>query len=430
MKIAIAGYGMEGKANYQYFSKLSDDITIVDENSQLQDTPESAKTMLGAGVFGKLDDFDLVVRTAGLAPNKLQTNGKIWSATNEFFEKCPARIIGVTGTKGKGTTSTLITSLLRAGGYKVWLVGNIGVPSLDILKDIKADDLVVFEMSSFQLWDIKQSPDIAVVLPIEPDHLNVHTDFEEYVAAKSNIAAFQTDKDAIYFHPTNQYSAQVASRSGAGSNFRYASPEEGVYAENDYFMYQGNKVCTLEALQLVGPHNVENACAAIQVALYLNVSPVAIEEGLRGCAGLEHRLEYVKTIGGVDYYNDSFSSAPSATIAAIRSFNRPEILIIGGTDKGADFTELKNEIINHSNIKHILLIGTLRNNLFNQFNSFGIKSEISVLDETQMPQIVKYAASVAATGDVVLLSPGCASYDMFKNFTDRGTQFKLAVRDL
>lgn len=426
MKIAIAGYGLEGESNYNYWSTdESNDVTIVDQKKPERDLPGDAKTLIGENVMENLADFDLVVRTAGLAPYKIKTNGKIWSATNEFFDKCPAPIIGVTGTKGKGTTASLIASIFELSGRNVWLLGNIGTPGLDVIGDIQQSDIIVYELSSFQLWDLEKSPHVAVVLLVEPDHLDVHNDFNEYVDAKANIRRYQRDGDICIFHPTNEISRKISEVSGRGSIMRYGIADDGgVYEEDNEFRQLEQNICSTSVLQLIGKHNVENACAAITVAKFYNLTDDMIERGLKSFKGLPHRIEFVREINGVQYYNDSFSSAPPATVAAIKSFSQPEIIIMGGVDRGTDFSHVAETIIDQDNIKAIVVIGAIRDRLTKILKAANPHIHIKSSDSTDLESIVDLAKSYAKKGDVVILSPGCPSFDMFKNFYDRGDQFK------
>jgi len=428
MKIAIAGYGIEGKENYEYWSKMPEHtVVIVDELYKPKlALPDGAKTMLGPDSFSQLNGFDMVIRTAGLAPYKIVTDGKIWSATNEFMTQCPVPVIGVTGTKGKGTTATLITSLLRAGGKTVHLVGNIGTSALASLPFIQKDDLVVFEMSSFQLWDAETSPHIAVVLGIEPDHLNVHKSMEDYVLAKGEIRHFQKEGDLCVYHWSNIYSKQIADENTNGSSIRYGIEDDGgVYVKDGDFYQREHKLCSVDRLHVPGQHNIENAVAALTVAAHFGLTNQQLASGLENFNGLPHRLEKVREHAGVTYYNDSFSSSPSATIAAIRSFQQPLIVIIGGADKGADFSELAALIGDAPNIKEVVLIGERRHEL-----ERVIGGQPTVFDGKTMDEIVAYVSGRATDGDVVLLSPGCASFDMFRDFYDRGDQFREKVLSL
>lgn len=432
MKIAIAGYGLEGKASLSYWNTPENELTVVDERESIDDLPSDVKSILGSDAFTKLNGFDLVVRTAGLAPSKIVTDGKIWSATNEFFAKCPAPIIGVTGTKGKGTTASLIASIAKAAGKNVHLVGNIGTSAIDVLSRVTPDDVVVFELSSFQLWDIEKSPHIAVVLMIEQDHLDVHHSFEEYIAAKANIRRYQQEGDYCVYHPTNELSHKIAVELGKkGEAARYGIADDSqVYVKENTFFVQDTAICSVDALQIPGVHNQENACAAISAALKLGIGYQAIEQGLRSFQGLPHRLELVRELDGVAYYNDSFSSAPGASIAAIRAFTQPEIIILGGTDKGADFGDLARTIRESPHIKQVILVGVIRHILADLLKDQGVETRIVVSDATTMQEIIQQARESAVSGDVIILTPGCASFDMFKNFYDRGDQFRRLVQEL
>jgi UDP-N-acetylmuramoylalanine--D-glutamate ligase len=429
MKIAIAGFGVEGQSSYDYWSKQSDaELTIVDQNEALE-VPEGVATITGPDAFERLSGFDLVIRSAGLAPYKIKTDGKLWSATNEFFAKCPAPIVGVTGTKGKGTTSSMIASMFEASGRKTWLVGNIGIAAISVLPEIQPEDIVIYELSSFQLWDIQASPHVAVVLGIEPEHLDVHRDMADYVAAKGNIRRYQKDNDICIFNSGNDYARHISLLSEVGTTIPYGLDEHnGGHVKEGMFYVGEHIICSVEELQLKGLHNQENACAAIAAAHELGLTNDDIAAGLRNFTGLPHRLEFVRTIEGVDYYNDSFSSSTPATVAAIRAFTQPEIVIVGGIDRGGDFEHLASELKQQSNIKKILLIGDIRHKLADVFGEAGLP--IEVLDAQTMSEIVHAAKASASSGDVIILSPGCASFDMFKNFSDRGDQFKEAVQSL
>ena len=431
MKIAIAGYGQEGKANFEYWNRPENEVTIVDEREQLGELPQGVTTILGEGAFSRLTDFDMVVRTAGLNPAKIVTNGKVWSSTNEFFAKCPAPIIGVTGTKGKGTTCSMIASMLRTAGKNVHLVGNIGVPALSELKSIQASDIVVFELSSFQLWDIEKSPHLAAILRVEQDHLDVHEGMEDYVTAKAQITRYMSANEIVYYHPTSENSRIAAQMYHTASTKRYAIKDDGaVYVQDGDFKKNDEIICSVDVVQIPGEHNIENACAAISVVLDITNDFLAVAEGLQSFTGLEHRLKFIREVDGVKFYDDSYSSAPPATIAAVRAFSTPQVVLIGGYDRNISFTDLANEVKN-SSVKLALLFGQTRHKLADAFIEAGIDAErFQVIESTKMNEIVSVARQVAVSGDVVIFSPACASFDMFKNFTDRGKQFISEVNSL
>lgn len=430
MKIAIAGYGAEGKSNYNYFARQDHDVVIVDERA-ITDAPVDASVITGQDAFSRLNGFDMVVRTAGLAPHKITTDGVVWSATNEFFDKCPASIIGVTGSKGKGTTASLIASILREAGQTVHLLGNIGVPALDVLDAIKSDDIVVYELSSFQLWDIKKSPNVAVVLMIEPDHLDVHADFDEYINAKANIRRFQTKKDICFYHPTNEFSKRIATVVSSDHTHRYndASDEQSVYADEDDFMTDSCVICPVDALQLPGGHNVENACAAICAALEYTSDWSAVERGLRAFHGLNHRLKFVREVAGVEYYDDSIATTPGSAIGAMKAFSQPKIMILGGSSKGADFTEVALTA-KKTHVSQVITIGNEADAIHAVFAENTAIPVLNLGTDVTMQQVVEQASRLAKDGDIVVLSPACASFGMFKNYSDRGDQFIAAVEQL
>lgn len=428
MKVAIAGFGVEGQANNEYFRRQGHDITIVDErNLSPTDLPYGSTAILGKGAFERLDGFDVVVRTAGLAPYKIKTDAKVWSGTNEFFAECPAPIIGVTGSKGKGTVCSLVTSILRAAGWNVHLVGNIGEPAISRLEDIKPTDVVVYELSSFQLWDAERSPSVAIVLKIEPEHLDVHKNFEDYIGAKSHITTHQSPDDIVIYNVENEYASQIALRSVAA---KIPFPhEKAAHVKDGFFWFGDRQICSIDTLKLPGKHNLDNACAAITGAWKWTHDSEVIARGLADFEGLPHRLKFVREVNGVKYYDDSIATTSGSAIAALNTFDQPKVLILGGSDKGTDYQELASEVAKH-NVKQVLLIGSEAKKIERALKKAKVEAITYLGEKTTMKAVVESASQAATGGDVVILSPACASFGMFKNYVDRGNQFIDAVNAL
>jgi UDP-N-acetylmuramoylalanine--D-glutamate ligase/UDP-N-acetylenolpyruvoylglucosamine reductase len=403
-KVAILGYGLEGQDAQKYFKNLGVDVTILDKKFDEK-------------YLENLNKFDIIVRSPGIyrylpeIVNAEKEGVEITSALKIFFEKCPGKIIGVTGTKGKGTTSTLIYEILKNAGKDVYLVGNIGKPYLDILSKLSKDSIIVMELSSFQLIDMDRSPHIAVVLNITLDHMDWHKDKEEYINAKKNIVRHQSVSDWAVLNEEYEVSRNFAKLTKGKVEFFSKEKLESKYKEE---------------LLLRGEHNLENIAAAVSVSKIVGVDEDIILKTVRSFKGLEHRLELVGTINGVTFYNDSFATGPQPTIAAINSFTEPETLILGGSDKGLDYRQLRDEIEKRDNVKNLILIGQIGEKI-----GGGIKGKnIINLGKTSMIHIIDAAQRVSPKGGVVILSPAAASFDMFENYKDRGNQFKKAVQSL
>ncbi len=437
MKIALIGFGLEAKSAYDYFKSIDQNNTfeIYDEN------PKS-KIELPNGVkfFGDFHDFskiqaDLIVRTPAVNPSRLLKNTKITSVTNLFFEKCPAPIIGVTGSKGKGTVSSFIAEILRAAGLRVHLVGNIGLPALNDLSKIQKDDAVIYELSSFQLWDAQKSPHIAVLNNLEVDHLDVHDGFKDYVAAKMNIAKNQTENDFFIFNAENpivlknveNLKSQLKAELQPFQNYNLAHIQE------NYFLWGDEVLFETDILKIPGEHNQKNACAAMIATFdFLREKGFEIEEifdfwreGLSKFTGLPHRLKFVREFEGVRFYNDSIATTPGSAIAALNSFEKPKILILGGSNKGADLSELIEKIAKmpEQELRKVILMGSESEKLAQKLISSGFERFINLGVKTNMQEVIKTAFENAKSGDVVILSPAHASFDMFKSYVDRGEQF-------
>ena len=432
MKIALLGYGKQGQAAYEYWRSPENQMTVCDQNESL-DLPQDITKQLGKDYLKNLDQFDLIVRSPSIHPKDIEEANspnildKVTTVTNEFFKVCPSKnIIGVTGTKGKGTTSTLLTQMLEALGRRVHLGGNIGTPPLDMLKaGIQPDDWVVLELANFQLIDLKFAPRIAICLMVVPEHLDWHSDVNEYIAAKQRLFIHQTLDDIAIYYAKNENSKKIAEVSKGKKITYFAEP--GAIVQDDQIKIADQTICRTDELKLLGKHNWQNVCAAITAVWQISQDVAALKSVLTSFTGLPHRLEFVRDLEGVDYYDDSFGTTPETAIVAIEAFEPPKVVILGGSDKGATYDQL-SDIVKRNNVRAVVIIGDTGPTIASVLRQDDYTNVVE--GGSTMPEIVNAARAQAQTGDVVLLSTGCASFGLFQNYQDRGEQFKQAVQVL
>lgn len=431
MEIAILGYDLEGRSSFDYFAAAGHRLTVCDRNPEVQ-VPAGIPSVLGEHYLDDLDRFDLIVRTAGLPPQAILAKNpgiaaKITTQINEFMKVCPNRnIIGVTGSKGKGTTSTLISRMLEAAGKPVQLGGNIGVPALNLLPEITPDSWVVLELSSFQLIDLQRSPHIGVCLMVVPEHLDWHLDIQEYIAAKSRLFAAQTEADVAIYFAESETSKQIAA-AGSGRKLPYFAPP-GAIIEDGMVRIDGHDICSTRDLKLPGRHNWQNVCAAVTATWQITQDAQAIGSALKSFSGLEHRLQLVRELDGVRYYDDSFGTAPETAMVAMEAFKEPIVAILGGRTKGIPFDGLAKFIAGRGNIKKVITIGETGPEIAALLHKNGYNNTLD--GGNDISEIIRQARQQAEPGDIVLLSPACTSFDMFKNYKERGELFTKAVQAL
>lgn len=409
MKILLLGYGKEGQAIEKYLKNHEKSAEI--EIWQDFDRQEIEKR--------DYSSYDIIFRSPSVPPLGLKNES---STTKYFFDHCPCEIIGVTATKGKGTTCSFIKSLLDASKEDAYLVGNIGEPAINVLDQLKPDSVVVYEMSSFQLWDLEKSPHIAVIGTIEPDHLNVHKNYDEYKNAKGNISRHQTEQDYLVYYKNNPESVKLAEATDKPQKlpYPYEVPQD-----------------ILNAVKIPGRHNLDNAIAALTaVACHKNISPDEyfkrykneIIEGLQNFQGLPHRLEFVRELNGVRFYDDNFSTNPASTEVAINAFiNQPVIPIIGGRDK-TDYDDLPkiHTLLKSPHIPTVILIGESGHELMNRYHEPNYILTESLEDAVR----TAYKTAKNHKNSIVLMSPSAASFDMFENVYDRGDKYQNIVKQL
>ena len=396
---------------------------------------------LGADYLDHLEGADVIFRTPGLRPDEPQLEAArargsvITSEMEAFFAVCPCPIFGITGSDGKTTTTTIAAELLKAAGRTVHVGGNIGRPLLADAAEMSPEDIAVLELSSFQLMTMDRSPDRAVITNLAPNHLDVHKSMEEYIAAKTNIFTHQGPEGLVILNRDNAVTRELAARArGRVTMFSRQAPlEQGVYVEEGAIWVsngQGRRrVLPLDGILLPGDHNVENYMAAIAAVDGLVPDPV-IRDFAKAFGGVAHRIELVRTLDGVRYYNDSIASSPTRTIAGLRSFPEKVILIAGGYDKHIPFDVLGPEIQTH--VKALILTGDTAPKIRAAVEGApGYRGDNPPVSETgDLGEAVATARTMAKPGDMVLLSPACASFDRFKNFAERGDTFKRLVNAL
>lgn len=435
MKLALVGFEIEGRAAFSYWQKQGADITICDQNpDKVSEIPAGVQSQLGEGYLKNLDRFDVIWRTPVINPGMILKENpgvanKITTTINEFLRVCPTKhVIGITGTKGKGTTSTLVARMLAAAGEQVFLGGNIGVSPFDFLPQLAENAWVVLELSSYQLTDLRYSPSIAVCLMVVPEHLNWHTDMDDYILAKAQLFQHQSPADLAIYFAGSEVSQRIAGYSPALKMPFYAEP--GAHVENDNIVIAGEQIVRTDELKLLGRHNWQNVCAAITVAWQVTQNVMALRSVLTTFAGLEHRLELIRTVDTIQFYNDSYAATPDAAMAALDAILQPKVAIMGGFDRGLPLERLAQSVASHAqDIRKLIIIGASGKRLAEELEKAGFSNYILEASKA-MPVIVNAAVSYAQPGDAVLLSPGFASFDMFKNFEDRGQQFKQAVQAL
>ena len=443
--VAVIGIGVSNRPLIELLLSHGIAVTACDrkDRAALGDLAKElegrgCQLQLGEGYLEGLSQ-DVIFRTPGMRPDlpqlerAIQGGSRLTSEMEAFFSVCPCPIIAVTGSDGKTTTSSIIAELLRAAGHKVYLGGNIGHPLLAEAGEMKETDLVVLELSSFQLLTMTQSPHIAVMTNLAPNHLDVHKDFAEYISAKENIFTHQYSKDIAVFNQDNAITREQSSRAkGTVRLFsRKVEVAEGVFLRGDTIICRKNgaerEVLKTSDIRLPGVHNVENYMAAIAAVEGL-VPDQVIRTVARTFNGVEHRIELVRILHGVRYYNDSIATSPDRTIAGLNSFDQKVILIAGGKNKGIPYDSVGPVINDH--VKLLILCGATAGVIRDAVEQAENYQGLEIVDVNDYQEALAIAQSHAREGDVVILSPASTAFDRFANFMERGKVFKEIVNSL
>lgn len=444
--ILILGYGREGQSTHRYIATKYPDIKvgIADQKEEIVPVVGSSVSLhLGANYLGAVSDYETIIRSPGISiqtlelQKALETGRQITSETNLFLAEAPGMVIGITGTKGKSTTASLIAHILSVYYQDIRLVGNIEEPALDHLSGANDDTVFVAELSSHQLENVRYSPHVAVVLNIVPEHLDYYGDFERYIQAKGNIVKFQKREDVVIFNPSHEVVTNICEN--ALSQKVKFSTEEGdgfmcFVKDGQILIREGdnvNPLISINELPVKGPGNLENVLAAATTASVLKIPIDKIQSAIMDFTPLNHRLEPSGEYKGIKFYNDSLATIPEAVINAFEALGGDvETLIAGGFDRGLDFTIL-GQYLSGGQIKTIILFPETGQKLWSalcQFIPEGVRPQ--KYEVRTMEDAVQIAFQVTKPGKICLLSPGAPSFGIFKDYADRGDTFKKLVKEI
>ena len=445
-KVAVIGLGVSNLPLLDYLHDKKANVTIFDDRTIDEISKDIIDKITNYGFafsFGKnslekLNGFNLIFRSPSCLPTKPELEneikrGAIVTTEIELLMKmCPAKIIGITGSDGKTTTTSLINAILKDAGYKTYLGGNIGTPLFTKLEEMQPEDIVVLELSSFQLMGMEVSPNISVITNITPNHLNIHKDYEEYIEAKKNIFKYQKENDIVVLNYDNEITRNCAKEANGKVIFfsRKEKLDNGYIVDEDIIKVCKDKIrkhiLNVNDVILRGQHNYENIATALAATSTLVDTDKAVET-LINFKPVAHRLEFVREINGVKWYNDSASSSPTRTLAGINAFKESIVLIAGGYDKNLDYMPLAKPIL--EKVSTLVLMGQTSGKIFDcvkeEMEKENKKIPIYVVDS--LDNAIKTAQKYARPSEIVLFSPASASFDMFKNAVQRGELFKEKV---
>ena len=448
-KVAIIGLGISNIPLLDYFYQLHCKVSIFDKREEEKIDKQAIEKIqnyafelyTGLEAMQHLVGFDIIFRSPSCRPDtpeivkELERGAVLTSEIEMLMQTCPGTVIGITGSDGKTTTTNLIYHILKEKGYHCYLGGNIGIPLFTKVNEMRPEDMVVLELSSFQLMDMQSSPHISVITNISPNHLDIHKSYEEYIEAKKNIFKYQNEDDILVINYDNTITKDFKIEAKGKVIFfsRKQKLEDGVICDSGIIKSCEEKVrrhiLNTKDILLRGVHNHENICAAVAATASL-VEPEIQAEAIKKFKGVEHRLEFVRELNEVKWYNDSIGTSPTRTIAGLNSFSEKIVLIAGGYDKHLDYTPIAKPIV--ANVSKLILMGAtapkIEEAVAQELEMQG--KELPIYHCNTLQETVEKAYEIANSDEIVLFSPASASFDMFKNFEERGEMFKKLVQNI